>query len=96
MSHTEETIWSQAVLELCRHGNEVTTFGVVSTINDIVAHFRRGMLGMGKSLLVVVAVEDCAIDLTSGHQVRASYVEEIRTSSYVAWGSRSFLQHHAS
>lgn len=79
MSHTEETIWSQAVLELCRHGNEVTTFGVVSTINDIVAHLRRVTLGMGKSLLVVVAVEDCAIE-----------------SSYVAWGSRSFLHHHAS
>lgn len=86
VSHTEETIWSQAVLELCRHGNEVTTFGVVSTINDlckeagqsggrvniraptnIVAHLRRVTLGMGKSLLVVVAVEDCAIDLMSGH-----------------------------
>lgn len=40
VSHTEETIWSQAVLELRRHGNEVTTFGVVSTINDIVAHLR--------------------------------------------------------
>lgn len=77
MSYTEETIWSQTVLELCRHGNKVTTFGVVSTINDIVTHLRRGTLRMGKSLLVVVAVEDCAIK-----------------SSYVAWGSRSFLQHH--
>jgi hypothetical protein len=86
MSHTEETIWSQAVLELRRHGNEVTTFGVVSTINDlwkeagqsggrvniraptnIVTHLRRGTLRMGKSLLVVVAVEDCAINLMSGH-----------------------------
>lgn len=38
MSCTEETILSQTVLELRRHGNEVTTFGVISTIDDIVTH----------------------------------------------------------